>query len=206
MNTEKLAYNLQFFADESEPEAPEQDAPEQEVDQEKPEENDSTAEQIASELAKEKLERQKIKAALDKALKENGEIKKQLRAKQTQQEIEDESKREAEEAQKAYVKELEDYKKKNEAKERYLLQGMDAELAAKAAEAEVTGDMDALSDINKQYMESVVKAKEAEWKKSRPQLNAGDGSGTSMTKEEIMAIKDPSKRQKAIAENLDLFK
>ena len=112
---------------------------------------------------------------------------------------------EAEEARKAYISELEGYKQKNEAKERYLLQGMAPELAIKAAEAEVTGDMDALADIQKQHTDALIKAKEAEWKKSRPPVNAGEG-GTTMTKEQIHAIKDPTERQMAIAQNLALYK
>lgn len=207
MKNKKLPYDLQFFAED----APKDEAAPEEVEQAKEEEQEKetddlpTIESLKAELAKERAARQKDKLALDKTLKENGEIKKQLRAKQTQQEIEDESKREEEEAHKAYVTDLEEYKKKNEAKERYLLQGMDAETAKKAAEAEVSGDMDGLADIQKKHTEALLKEKEAEWKKSRPTINAGEG-GSSMTKEEILAIKDPAERQRAIAANLEVFK
>ena len=206
----KLPYNIQFFADEAE--APETEVTETETTEtetettETKEENiQTTLESLKAELAKEKAARAKDKAALDKTLKENGDIKKQLRARQTQQEIDDEAKKEAEETQKAHIAELEDYKKRNEAKERYLLQGMEAELAKKAAEAEVSGDMDGLADIQRQHTEALIKAKEAEWKKSRPQLNAGHGSGSEMTKEEIMAIEDRKERQRLIAENIEKF-
>ena len=200
MNNE-LSYNLQFFAEEGEP------APETTVEGTEPktEDTDKVAELMA-ELAKEKAARQKDKAALDKVLKENGEIKKSLRAKQSEQEIEDEAKREEAEQIKAHIAELEEYKQRNEAKERYLLQGMDAETAKKAADAEVTGDMDELAAIQKQHTDALIKAKEAEWKASRPQLNAGEGSGSDMTRDEIMAITDPAMRRQKIAENIDKFK
>lgn len=200
-----IDYQLQFFADEPEGETNEQEQGNPTETPEQDQEKTPTVEELMAELAKERAAKAKDKAALDKVLKENGEIKKQLRAKQTQQEIDDEAKREAEEQQKAYVTELEDYKKRNEAKERYLLQGMDAELAKKAAEAEVSGDMDELADIQKQHTESLLKAKEAEWKKSRPDINAGHGSGSTMTKEEIMAITDRKERTRLIAENIEQF-
>lgn len=203
MNNE-LSYNLQFFAEDGE-------VKEQPVEQEetkiepKEDETKDTIEQLTAELAKERAARAKEKAALDKVLKENGEIKKSLRAKQTEQEIEDEAKREEAEQIKAHISELEEYKQRNEAKERYLLQGMDAETAKKAAEAEVSGDMDELAAIQKQHTDALIKAKEAEWKASRPQLNVGEGSGSDMTRDEIMAISDPVLRRQKIAENIDKF-
>ena len=164
----------------------------------------ATTQDLLSQIAQLKADATRNKNALDKALKEKGDLTKQLRARMNAEEQEQAAKAEAEEARKAYISELEGYKQKNEAKERYLLQGMSPELAIKAAEAEVTGDMDALADIQKQHTDALIKAKEAEWKKSRPALNAGEG-GTTMTKEEIHAIKDPVERQRRIAENLALY-
>ena len=153
----------------------------------------------------EKAQRQKDKAALDKALKDVARLTKENREKMTEAEIEAQEKRlEAERAQEELA-ELRGYKHKNEAKERYLLQGMSPELAIEAAEAEVAGDMDKLADIQRKNLEAQIKAKEAEWKASRPRLNAGDGSSGSMTKEEILAIKDPVARRDAIARNLEQF-
>lgn len=199
MNNE-LSYNLQFFAEEGE-------TPEVEAKETEPIAEDSNKiSELMEELAKERAARQKEKAALDKVLKENGEIKKSLRAKQTEQEREDEAKREEAEQVKAHITELEEYKQRNEAKERYLLQGMDAEMAKKAAEAEVSGDMDELAAIQKQHTDALIKAKEAEWKASRPQLNVGEGSGSDMTIDEIKAIADPAERRLMIAKNIDKFK
>ena len=168
-------------------------------------EDAETLESLKQALADERAAKAKDKAALDKALKQVGDLTKQLRSKQTQQEIEDEAKRAAEEEQKEHIAALEAYKRENEAKERYLLQGMDADTAKKAAAAEVAGDMDALADIQKQYTESLIKAKEAEWKKSMPKAHIGDGSYPAMTKEEILALEDDEERTKAIAQHLDMF-
>ena len=150
-------------------------------------------------------EAKKAKAERDAALKKAGDATKQLRAKMSEAELEAEQKAQEDEEKQAYVKELEDYKKKNEAIKRYVLQGMTSELAEKAAQAELENDMDSLADIQKQHTTALIKAKEAEWKASRPRVNIGDGDDSSMTKEEILAIKDTEQRQRAIAAHLDLF-
>lgn len=177
---------------------------EQTTEAQKPEQTSPTVEELMAQLAQERAERTKDKLAFDKTAKELGEVKKQLRARQSQQEIEDEAKAAEAEAQRAYVAELEKRTRTYEATDRYLALGMNAELAKKAADAEVNGDMDALASINKQHTDALIKAKEAEWILSRPQANVGEG-GSTMSKEEIMAIKDPVERQNAIARNLSLF-
>lgn len=133
-----------------------------------------TIDSLMAELAKTKAESAKNKAALDKALHNNGELTKQLRAKMTASEQEAEAKREAEEAQANRIKELENYKKRSEARERYMATiGMSADLAKEAADAEVNGDMDALASVYKRHQESVMKANEAEWMKKLPKPEAG---------------------------------
>ncbi len=180
-----LPMDLQFFA-EAEDNAPEgqtedgqadiqEDNPQDNPQDDNPQDDAQTLEKVMAELAKERAEKEKNKLALDKALKETGELKKTLRQKMTSQEQEDEAKKELEEQHKAYVADLEAFKHKTEAKDRYLMQGLTAEMAIKAAEAEVSGDMDALAAIQKQHTDAIVKQKEAEWKKSRPHVNAGTG-------------------------------
>jgi len=187
------------------------DAQNDQQNQAEPETNEDIIERLKNELEAEraaskaeKNARQKDKAALDKALKDVARLTKESREKMSEAEIEAQNKRLEAERMEEELTELRAYKHKNEAKERYLLQGMNAELATEAAEAEVAADMDKLADIQRRHTESLLKAKEAEWKASRPRVNAGDGSA-SMTREEIMAIKDPVERQKAIAANLSQF-
>lgn len=160
---------------------------------------------LMAEIARMRVSEQKMKKELDKALKEKGEVTKALRAKQTAAELEDEAKREEEERHQAYVMELEEFKRKTEAKERYLMQGMSVEMATKAADAEVSGDMEALTDIQRQHTEATLKAARAEWQKSILQPNFGTGEYSSMTKKEILSIKDTAERQKAILANRQMF-
>ena len=162
-------------------------------------------EDALAEIAAAQAEAKKAKAERDAALKKTGEITKQLRAKMTEAELEAEKKQAEDEERAAYVKDLEHYKAENEARKRYRLQGMSDDLAEKAAKAEIEGDMDALADVQQQHTKALLKEKEAEWKASRPRVNIGDGEEGSMTKEEILAIKDTKARQEAIAKNLSLF-
>lgn len=207
-----LPCKLQFFAEEK------STSTENSTDSVVEETKDSQIAEVtnATESSEEKIDYQakyvesesqkkKLKADLDSALKRLGDTTKQLRAKMTEQELQAEQKAQEDEEKKAYVTELENYKKTNEAIKRYQLQGMSNDLAEKAAKAEIDGDMDALADIQAQHTKNLIKEKEAEWKASRPRVNMGDGEDASMTKEEIFAIKDPKERQIAIAKNLKLF-
>lgn len=168
-------------------------------------EDTQTTENVSAQLAEAQAEIAKLKNSLSKANSEAANYKKELRAKQTVQEQEDEAKREAKEQQEAYLKDLELFKTRTMAKERYLMQGMTVEMADKAAQAEVDGDMDTLATIQKQHTDATVKKAKAEWQKTIPEANRGTGNAPTMTKEEIFSIKDPIERQKAIAANITLF-
>lgn len=212
-NHQTMPMNLQFFAEDS---ASADDSTKDVTNDDKSVDNADkgaedkppvkTYEDALAEIAAAQAEAKKAKAERDAALKKSGEATKALRAKMTEAELEAE-KKEAEDAEKqAHLKELEEYKAHNEAMKRYKIQGMSEELAEKAAKAEIEGDMDALADIQSQHTKALIKAKEAEWKQSIPKAQMGDGDGTSMTKEEILAIPDRDERQRAIAQHLDLFK
>ena len=180
--------------------------PKAEQNEEKKTENAPSVESLMAEIAKMKAEVEKSNLARDKAMKERGDAVKALREKQSAEEIADEAKREAEAARDAHIKELEEFQTRTLAKDRYLMQGMTVEMAEKAAQAEVDKDMDTLALIQKQHTDAVLKAAKAEWQKSIPEVNRGTGNAPTMTKDEIFAIKDPIARQKAIAENIGLFK
>lgn len=212
-----IPLNLQFFAQEAAPEQQPEQQSEQQPDAEgkaggtenqDPTGQDESAkmESLMAEIARMKVNEQKTKRELDKALREKAEAKNALRAKQTAEEIEDEAKREEKEAHDAEFSRLQEFERKTLAKDRYLMQGMSAETAEKAAIAEVSGDMDALSEIQRQHYEEKLKAARADWQKSIPQPQFGVNEYSSMTKEEIMKIKDPDERVIAIAKNRHLFK
>lgn len=175
-------------------------------DQTDPAKEDVTVESLMEEAARARAAEQKMKMALDKALKEKGDLTKQYREVLTESQQAKIDKENADEEHRQYVAELEAFKRKTEAKNRYLMQGMGAEMAEKAAEAEVSGDMDALADIQKQHTETVLKSARAEWQKTIPQPQFGVGGEGNMSKEEIMAIKDPAERRMAIAKNISKFR
>ncbi|MBO4783246.1 MAG: hypothetical protein J5521_00670 [Lachnospiraceae bacterium] len=204
---ELLPINLQFFAEDAAEGADEGSVSTDGDAKSEPDEGEPSKsyEDALSEIAAAKAEAKKLKAERDAALKKTGEISKQLRAKMSEDELKAEQDAQAKEEKEAHIKELEQYKAENEALKRYRLQGMSDELATKAAKAEIEGDMDALADVQKQHTQSLIKAKEAEWKASRPRVNVGDDEDSSMTKEEILAIQDRDERTKAIAKNLALF-
>lgn len=134
-----------------------------------------TVEELMAELAKERAEREKLKTSLNKASSDVAKYKKQLRTKQTAEEAAEEAKKEQEEARNQYVKDLEYKVKKNEAMARYANAGMDADLAEKTAEAELNGDMDTVNANYQKMMAAKIKAAEAEWIKSRPDIQTGSG-------------------------------
>ena len=195
--------NLQFFAEEP---AGTEDSTKPENEGGEDSGKTKSYEDAMAEIAAAQAEVKKLKAERDSALKKAGDATKQLRAKMTEAELEAEKQAQENEEKQAYVKDLENYKAQNEAYKRYRLQGMEDDLASKAAQAEIEGDMDALADIQKQHTQALIKAKEAEWKASRPRVNMSDGDdSTPMTREEIMAIKDDKERQIAIAKNFKAF-
>lgn len=165
-----------------------------------------TIESLMEEIAKLKTSEASTKKALDKALKEKGDLTKQYREVLTETQQAKIDKETADEEHRQYVADLETFKQRTLAKDRYLMQDMPVDMAEKAAEAEVSGDMDALADIQRQFREISLKNAKAEWQRTIPQPQFGTGDGSNMSKEEILAIKDPAQRRNMIAKNLDKFK
>lgn len=146
----------------------------------KPETKQPTVEELMAQLAQEQAEKEKLKTSLSKVNTEAAEYKKQLRAKQTAEEQVEEEKLEQERIHKEYVANLERTISITAATNRYLDMGMDKEMAKKTAEAEVDkldGYEDLVSSNIKKLMENRVKAAEAEWLASRPDVQAGNGEG-----------------------------
>ena len=154
-----------------------------------------TMESLMAEIAELKAQNTKTKGALDKALKEKGDLTKQYREVLTEAQQAKIDKETADEEQRKYVEGLEQYKAKAEAKARYALLGMGAEMAEKAAEAEISGDMDALAMIQKQHTEALIKQKQTEWMGQRHPINSGTGDDFQITKEKFdeMSMSEKSK-------------
>lgn len=164
--------------------------------------NTPTVQELMAQLAQANAERDKFKNANDKLSKEAAETKRQLRAKQTEEE------RKAEEL--AEAKRLRDDEFETVKAELNHIRAVNAYKAI-AEEKEVEKLIDAVSDadhnaiaaiIENQCKKAVAEA-EAKWLKDRPNVNTGMYS--SMSREQIMAIPDDAERIRAIAMNQTLF-
>ena len=164
-------------------------------------ENVVTNESVVNTVSK--AEYEKLKSALDKALKEKGDITKQLRAKQSEDER---LTAEQAEAQRLRDEEFEAIKAENNRMKAVSAYKdiSDAKVVDKLIAAVSNADHTAIAEIIDKEIKAAVKVAENTWMKSRPAI--GSNSYSSMTVEQIMAIKDREERQKAIAMNLDLFK
>jgi DNA repair exonuclease SbcCD ATPase subunit len=208
---EVLPYKLQMFAEgddngnegDNTPDSQSNDDGKSEPDNSSNDDVDKLNEALA-ELAKAKAEAEKNKKALDKEMSKNQQLTKDLRAKMT---ADEQAQAEKEEAEREAAERLQ----KAEAE----LNRMKAIQAYKAIENEETVNtlIDAINDndhasiatIIENEVKKAIASKEAEWKKSRPPIETGDGSGASMSVDEIMAIKDTAERHRQIALHKDLF-
>lgn len=148
-----------------------------------------------------KAEYEKLKSALDKALKEKGDITKQLRAKQSEDE-----RISAEQAEAQRIRDEEFEATKAELNKMKAV-GAYKDISEKVVEQLITAVSDAdhltIAAIIANEKKLAVSAAEKTWMGSRPAI--GSNSYSSMTVEQIMAITDRDERQRAIAMNLDLF-
>ena len=149
-------------------------------------------------------EYERLKATLDKTLKEKGDITKQLRAMQSEDER---LKAEREEAQKVSDEEKEAMRQElNLIKAQNAYKNIsDDKAVKKLIEAVSKADHNAIAEIIKTEVEGAVKKAEADWLNGRPEVSVGT-SGQHYTKAQILEIKDAEERQRLIANNMDLFK
>ena len=171
-------------------------------------ENTPSVEELMAQLAQERAENAKNKNALDKALREKGELTKNLRAKMTAEEQEQEAKKEAEEAKDARIQELESKFRTMDYSKRYMGIGMDEKTAESLSE--LTGE---LADADKffsalgKFITASNKAAEENYRqeliKNNPEINAGSGSDTRSSLAEERAI---SIGKRAAGANEDILK
>lgn len=143
-------------------------------------ENTPSVEELLAQLAQERATNAQNKAALDKALKEKGELTKNLRAKMSAEEQEAEAKKAADEAKDARIQELESKFRMMDYSKRYMGIGMDEKTAETLSE--LTGE---LSDTDKffsaldKFMKSKIKSagEDAiqELIKKNPEIKSGTG-------------------------------
>ena len=143
-------------------------------------ENVPSVEELLAQLAQERATNAQNKAALDKALKEKGELTKNLRAKMSAEEQEAEAKKAADEAKDARIQELESKFRAMDYSKRYMGIGMDEKTAETLSE--LTGE---LADADKFFssLDKFMKAKiksagenaVQELIKSNPEIKSGTG-------------------------------
>lgn len=159
-----------------------------------------TVEELQAQLAKANAEFAKQKNALDKALKEKGELSKSLRAKQTTEEQEaEERERVANEQKQQYeaaIAELNLMKAQNA----YTGKLVDNKAINNLISAVDEKDHQSIALIIENEKKAAVKAAKMEWYKDSPQQQLGGGSA-SMTREDILAITDPIAQLEALAKN-----
>lgn len=157
--------------------------PEGEVSVETP-----SVEELMAEIAELKATGQRNKNALDKALKEKGELTKTLRQRMTAEEAEAEAKREADEALKA---ELEAYRHKDKVREiekQYLAMQYSEKDAAEVAEALANGDFETASRIQKNHQEEMMKSLKAEMIKQYQPTSPISNDEVQITQKEFDAM------------------
>ena len=165
-------------------------------------ENQPTVDELMAQITQLTADRDKYKSANDKLSKSEAEMKRQLRAKQTEDE------RLAEEqAEQQRIRE-EEYEllkaENNRMKAIGAYKSMSSEkVVENLIEAVSNADHNAIAKIFDAEIEARVKTAQTEWLKSRPQANVG--SYSAMTKEQIMAIPDREEKLRAIAQNQNLF-
>lgn len=93
----------------------------------------------------------------------------------------------------------------NATKAQYIGLGYSEELAESTANALYDNDLETVLKNQKTFNENFEQTVRTQIVKSNPTPDGKGAGNKAMTKADIMAIKDPSKRQKAIAEHMDLF-
>ena len=177
----KMPMNLQFFAESTGDCGDGGEGGSDGVEGDGGENDAPTVEELMAQLAQERATNAQNKAALDRALKEKGELTKNLRKRMTAEETANEEKRLADEAKDAEIKELKEKFRTMDYSKRYMGIGMDEKTAESLSE--LTGD---LPDVDKFFsaLDKFVKAKiktagenaVQELIKSNPDIKAGTGS------------------------------
>ena len=189
----KIPMNLQFFADTAEPDGqqtpPADDGKEPDGQQTPPADDgkEPTVQELMVELAK-------LKRAQEKAASEAAEYKKKYNAKLSEKEKADEEKARLEAEKDEQFQQLVRENKINKLEKSYLALNYTPDEAAKMAVAEVDEDFDAKLKIQLAVQKRQKKEYEAEFYKSRPELNAGAGE-KQITKEQFdnMGLAEKSK-------------
>ena len=125
---------------------------------------------LSLEVAKLKADASRYKNTITKLTKENKNLSDWKKERMTAEEIETEEQAKAKAEHDAEFKRLQDFEQITLRTNKFLGMGMNPALAREAAQAELDGDNEKLSDYYKQFNDEQIKAAKAEWLKSRPDI------------------------------------
>lgn len=176
--------NLQFFAEpgnEPNNEPTPQDNKPSEGNEPTPQDNEPSEGNepsltVEEQLQQLRIENAKLKTAQEKACADASSWKKKYNATLSESEKLAQEKAEHEAEKDAELARLRKESATAKFEKNFLALGYSAEQAQKAAEAQYDGDTDALFTIQQQAQSTIIKNKEAEWLKTRPQVNTGAGT------------------------------
>lgn len=167
-----------------------------------------SVEELMARLAKAESDNQKNKLALDKALKEKGEITKQYRQTMTAQEQAEIAKKEADEAKDARIKELETKMLIGEYTEKGMdaAIGMDKNTAKEFATSLTSGDVEKAFEFLGNHIKSLKAKWEEDFYASRPDIKAGNSDGKDQETLAMKKAKEYAEAHKNSKANQDVLK
>ena len=165
-----IPLNLQFFAD-GEVDAVEEPT----VTVEEPVAEEEVVLTPDEELAKLRVEMAKIKKAQEKAASEAADYKRKYNSTLSEQEKQKIAKAEQEAETQTKLADAEKKLKIIDIQNTFMDLGYSKDKAQEAAVAQFEGDYDTLVKLQKEFLATTVKQKEAEWLKTRPKTQTGTG-------------------------------
>lgn len=183
-----LPMNLQFFAEKSD----QQESTEEVTTETATETPETSHEEVEStpdskalneQLQSALVEIARLKRQVDKSSSEAAEFKKKYRESLSETEKASQEKAEAEAKKQEEFESMKKALKINELTENFMDLGYSKDMAKRAATAQAENDTSALLDIQKQFQEKQKKDWEAEFLKTRPEINSGVGTTQTISKE-----------------------
>lgn len=180
---ELLKMNLQHFAEPAPAAEPPKDDPKppaaespKDGPKDEPKNNDPQP-TLEEQLQQMRIENAKLKKAQEDAATDASNWKKKYNATLSDAEKLAQEKADKEAEKDAELNRLRRESAVSKFEKNFLTLGYSQELAKKAAEAQFDGDTDTLFLVQSQAQEAILRAKESEWYKNRPEVNTGVSNG-----------------------------
>lgn len=132
---------------------------------------------IEEQLAELLGENKRLRRAMDKASSEAASYKKQLNARMTEAERAEQEREEANERLQAELKELRRERDLSKLTKNFTVLGYSEEMAKEAAEAQYSGDTDALFEVQRKYRAELENSIKAQFMRGTPPPQGGQLSG-----------------------------